>query len=324
MVFYTFSNSAWHTVLRYSFFSLSLHQHNFNTTSIMLNRFRSIFSHYPPQSPPIQILSDLHLEIDQQYASFSIPARAKTLILGGDIGRLVDYDNYRTFLQKQTDQFETVFLILGNHEFYNLSFEEGIRKAEELEQEPCFNGRLVLLHRRRYDILDPDSGSCVTVLGCTLWSEIPDEARDIVRYKISDFTKISEWSVESHNAAYEKNSSWLLDEIRSIQKDNQQVQNDSERKSILVVTHHAPCLKRTSAPQHENSPWRFAFGTDILRNITQTSAIKAWVFGHTHYTTEFRERGVAVVSNQRGYVLPWTKTEGKVKDGFDAGRVIQV
>lgn len=154
----------------------------------MLNRFKSIFSHSPPQSPPIQILSDLHLEIDQQYPAFDIPVHAKTLVLGGDIGRLVDYDNYRNFLQKQTDQFETVFLILGNHEFYNLSFEEGIRKAKELEQEPCFNGKLVLLHRRRYDILDPDSGSCVTVLGCTLWSEIPEEARDIVRYKISDFT----------------------------------------------------------------------------------------------------------------------------------------
>jgi Icc-related predicted phosphoesterase len=115
---------------------------------------------------------------------------------------------------------------------------------------------------------------------------------------------------------------WLLDEIRSIQNENQQVQSESEKISILVVTHHAPCLKRTSGPQHENNPWRFAFGTDILRNITDTNGIKAWVFGHTHYTTEFRERGVRVVSNQRGYVLPW-KTE-KVKDEFDVGKVIQV
>jgi hypothetical protein len=48
------------------------------------------------------------------------------------------------------------------------------------------------------------------------------------------------------------------------------------------------------------------------------------MFGHTHYTTEFRENGVRVVSNQRGYVLPWTRTDEKVKNGFDAGRVIQV
>lgn len=30
--------------------------------------------------------------------------------------------------------------------------------------------------------------------------------------------------------------------------------------------------------------------------------------------------GVRVVSNQRGYLLPWMKTEQKVKDGFDVGK----
>lgn len=112
-----------------------------------------------------------------------------------------------------------------------------------------------------------------------------------MRYKILDFSKISKWSVESYNTAHEKDVAWLLNEIRSIQRENQQVQNESDKKSILVVTHHAPCLKRTSAPQHENNPWRFAFGTNVLRNITDTNGIKAWVFGHMHYTTEFRERG---------------------------------
>ncbi|KAJ5360688.1 hypothetical protein N7517_009879 [Penicillium concentricum] len=46
--------------------------------------------------------------------------------------------------------------------------------------------------------------------------------------------------------------------------------------------------------------------------------VKIWVFGHTHYTTEFKERGISVVSNQRGYVLPW-KTE---KGNFDVRRVV--
>ena len=91
---------------------------NFQSTNTMLNRIKHLFHNKPPSAPPpqppIQILSDLHLEIDQQYSSFSIPARAKTLILGGDVGRLVDYDNYRAVLQKQTDQFQTVFLVLGN------------------------------------------------------------------------------------------------------------------------------------------------------------------------------------------------------------------
>ncbi|KAJ5360687.1 hypothetical protein N7517_009878 [Penicillium concentricum] len=154
-----------------------------------LQTIRSIFKRSPSSS--FQILSDLHLEINQQY-SFEIPVCSKYLILAGDIGRLEDYNNYRDFLQNQTMKFELVFLGLGNHEFYETTFTSGLEKAKQLEKEPCMNGRLVLLHQRRYDI--PDSH--MTILGCTLWSQIPQESADIVRSKISDFQKIKEWSVE--------------------------------------------------------------------------------------------------------------------------------
>jgi hypothetical protein len=161
----------------------------------MLQRLQSTF--YRP-SASFQVLSDLHLEINQQYPSFEIPVCAKYLILAGDIGRLVDYDNYRSFLQRQTERFELVFLILGNHEFYEDTLAAGLQKARRLEQEPCLKKRLILLHRGRYDI----PGSCVTILGCTLWSEVPDEARDIVRSKIQDFKKIQDWTVDDHNESH--------------------------------------------------------------------------------------------------------------------------
>lgn len=67
----------------------------------MFEKIRPIFK------PFLRILSDLHLEIDQQYPSFEIPVCARHLILAGDIGRLVDYDNYRDFLKKQTDRFRS-------------------------------------------------------------------------------------------------------------------------------------------------------------------------------------------------------------------------
>lgn len=84
-----------------------------------INKIRSIFS--KSSSPAFQILSDLHLEAGQQYSSFKIPPSAPFLILAGDIGRLIDYDAYAAFLAKQTAQFERVFWVLGNHEFYGLS-----------------------------------------------------------------------------------------------------------------------------------------------------------------------------------------------------------
>lgn len=95
----------------------------------------------------------------------------------------MDYDNYRDFLRKQTDRFELVFLILGNHEFYSDSFAAGLQKARRLEPEPYLNRRLVL-HRGRYDI----PGSHVTILGCTLWSS-PMKQRTLSCRKYKTSTK---------------------------------------------------------------------------------------------------------------------------------------
>ncbi|KAL2866224.1 Metallo-dependent phosphatase-like protein [Aspergillus lucknowensis] len=281
--------------------------------------FEKLHSILHKQSTSFQVLSDLHLEINQQYLSYEIPLRSKHLILAGDVGRLVDYDNYRSFLQKQTDRFELVFLVLGNHEFYNDTFAAGLQRARQLEQEPSLNGRLILLHRGRYDI--PSSG--VTILGCTLWSKVPGEAVDIVRLIIQDFKQIQDWIVDDHSRSHEADLSWLLGEIESIRSGRgDAAQSTSTKRSIVVVTHHAPSLRRTSSPQHANNPWSSAFGTDVLPQLSKSSGVKVWVFGHTHYTTEFKNRGIRVTANQRGYVL--SGNSGEPKDGFDVGKVIHV
>ncbi|KAE8356060.1 calcineurin-like phosphoesterase [Aspergillus coremiiformis] len=276
----------------------------------MFQKVRSLFNR---PSLAFQVLSDLHLEINQQYLSYEIPACAQHLILAGDIGRLVDYDDYRDFLQRQTDRFHLVFLVLGNHEFYNGSFTAGLERARQLEQEPSLNGRLIILDRKRYDI----PGSRISVLGCTLWSKVPDESRDIVQSKIKDFQKITGWTIDDHNATHAADLAWLVGEIQSIGRDN----DIAEKRSIIVVTHHAPLLQRTSAPQNARNPWRFAFGTDILSRAS--NGVKVWVFGHTHYTTEFKEGKVKMVSNQRGYVLPWSNTKN-ADDRFDVRKVIRI
>src|SRR5687768_9237430 len=85
---------------------------------------------------PIQILSDAHLEVGQQYTSYSFPVSAPLLLLAGDIGRLIDYEGYLSFLQAQVARYRKVFLVLGNHEFYNLDYESGVKEARRLAAEP--------------------------------------------------------------------------------------------------------------------------------------------------------------------------------------------
>lgn len=61
------------------------------------------------------MMSDLHLEVAQQYDTFRVIPRASYLILAGDIGRLADYEAFRDFLCFQCEQFAQVYLVLGNH-----------------------------------------------------------------------------------------------------------------------------------------------------------------------------------------------------------------
>ncbi|KAK2746022.1 hypothetical protein FQN55_005844 [Onygenales sp. PD_40] len=91
-------------------------------------------------------MSDLHLEVGQQYANFHITPRATRLILAGDIGRLADYEAFRDFLQLQCEKFALVYLVLGNHEFFGVSRQGGLRLAAMLQQEPGLSDKLIVMN----------------------------------------------------------------------------------------------------------------------------------------------------------------------------------
>jgi len=285
-----------------------------------MHKIRSVFRK-STSSPRFQILSDLHLEVGQQYSSFHIPPVAQYLILAGDIGRLIDYAPYLAFLAKQTQTFERVFLVLGNHEFYGLSFTTGLEAARKLESEPILKGKLLLLHQQRINI--PSTN--ISILGCTLWSRINFEAHDIVQMKVKDFQKIEEWSVDAHNLAHVSDITWLRDQVAAIQQEKEASLKENKRK-ILVVTHHAPSVIETARPEQVGNAWSSAFATDVLGGEIWES-VKVWVFGHTHFTTDFKKSGIRVVSNQRGYVLPGVEQksdENDKKKVFDVRRAIYV
>ncbi|KAH6892360.1 Metallo-dependent phosphatase-like protein [Thelonectria olida] len=282
-----------------------------------LQRLSQFFTGPPkPNGTPcgrtVQIMSDLHLELNRQYATFDFEVKAPLLVLGGDIGRLVDYEPFLGFLARQTARFERVFLILGNHEFYEMSYDDGIAKAEELEKEEVLGGKLVVMHRKRWD----DQDSKLTILGCTLWSQIPPQAEDDVTLRVSDYKMIKGWSVAQHNACHAADLTFLTSTLSDLDA-------ESEERLILVVTHHAPVIKGTSRPEHVNNPWKAAFSTDVLTR-REFGKVAWWMFGHTHFTTEFQRGGIRVVANQRGYVLGFKGPTLEDTRGFDAERVVEL
>lgn len=274
----------------------------------------------PRKKADFQVMSDLHLEVSNEYSTFSIPNAAPFLILAGDIGRLADYESFLVFIRAQCRQFSRVFWVLGNHEFYGLSRNEGLRRAACLEQEPDLFGRLTVLNRTRVTLEDYG----ITILGCTLHSMIPPEAEEVVRGRVKDFQRIENWTIASHNSEHSLDVAWLESQIKLIRDDK-----STSEHQILVITHHAPTVQESSSPFHIGNPWGSAFATDLLGNEDKRtlSSVQWWIFGHTHFCTEFSKASVRVISNQRGYVSYGTEKQvpsTNSQSTFQVNKVIRI
>ncbi|KAK3057255.1 hypothetical protein LTS18_011578 [Coniosporium uncinatum] len=158
------------------------------------------------------------------------------------------------------------------------------------------NTRFVFLDRRRYDI-----NATVTVLGCTLWSEVASEQASDVARLLTDFHEqygIRGWTLDSHMQEHRKDLAWFNVQVEKIQ------QHEPQRQ-IIVLTHHCPTIdSRTTNPKHKVSRVRSAFQTDLSSELCWRSPqVKLWAFGHTHYSCCFRDdaTGKLVIANQKGY-----------------------
>lgn len=265
----------------------------------------------------IQILSDLHLESPSAYDLFDIPAQAPYLALLGDIGNVRD-DGLFTFIEAQLSKFQIVFFLLGNHEPYYSNwatvrdrvqaFSEAVDKRRSPENQNL--RKFIFLDQTRFDI-----SSDVTILGCTLYSQVTKAQEDHVSLGLNDFYHIQDWTVEDHCAAHQSDLEWLNHQVSEI------VRSDPHRK-IVVFTHHSPVAgdSRAVDPAHANSPISSAFATDLTGSPCWTAAqVCLWMFGHTHYNCDFVEEGsrTKVVANQRGYYFAQA-------GGFELDKVVSV
>jgi hypothetical protein len=145
---------------------------------------------------------------------------------------------------------------------------------------------------------------------------MPDSKKEIVKSRINDFKRISNWTVEAHNLAHAFDPSWLQGEVKTIRE-------NSTKPAIIVVTHYAPCTEQTSRPEYTNNPWSSAFATDIISSpSTAWPNVKVWVYGHTHFSNDFKMNGIRVVGNQRGYVFQPDEIYGRESEGFEMEKIV--
>ncbi|KAI4209747.1 MAG: hypothetical protein LQ351_007343 [Letrouitia transgressa] len=279
-------------------------------------------------------MSDLHLEVGLQYQGFNIPAKAPYLVLAGNVGNLTHYDLYLTFLKIQCTNFERVFLVLGSHEFFGTSHQEGIRLAKSLAAEEVLKGRLSVLHRERVDM------DCVTILGCTLNSHVAPNDFDAVAALNKESSEIENWTIQDHNQEHKVDVDWLVEEITKIHANK-----DEKKRRIVVITHNAPITKVVCELSSSEDLCFSAFTTDILESMKYPtlSSVAWWLFGRAHHKCQISQGGVNIMSNPRGYATlaawnveklqrgAWQKMWHRLKAGsngekgeFDVCKVIEV
>ncbi|KAF2850572.1 ser/Thr protein phosphatase superfamily [Plenodomus tracheiphilus IPT5] len=302
-----------------------------------MKRLSGLFS---SSKTSLQILSDLHLDHETQYLTFHIPVAAPFLILAGNIGRLIDYEQYLSFLIRRCNLHEKVFLVLGQLEFHGIAWMDGLNLAHKMEKEPATRGKLEVLYETRSDV----PGTNITLLGCTLWSTIPESNVAAVLKKMPEFDEengIKDWGIEKHNSEHKRDAQWLVKEIKNTLPGSSPKTGSgsllpvssgatSEERKFVVVTSFAPDLHQCLDPWQVDAPWASAYGSKLLDDTT-FSSVKLWISGATGKTCEFKKGDISLVSNQRGRA--GEHVTGLLKDGmsarqkiglFDVMRVIKV
>lgn len=257
----------------------------------------------------IQYASDLHLELVDKtpFQAFLKPI-APVLALAGDVGR-PDRRSYRDFLHYCSRNWDAVFVVAGNHEFYNSKAKHEWRyvpstNIETVDQRLAGCQSIIdefpnvhFLDRTRHMY------GGVAFLGATLWTDtrgIEDSASRMNDYNIICTGRDAEGepqplTVTDTQAWHERDRDWLAAEIAACEEAGQ---------PAVVITHHLPTFGLVAAKYARYGALNGFFASACDSLIREP--VRAWIAGHSHtaVTIHREARGggsITCTLNPRGY-----------------------
>ncbi len=233
-----------------------------------------------------QYASDLHLEFPENYdylKKFPIQPKADVLILAGDIVTFSQLEKRMDFFKYLSDNFEQVYLVPGNHEYYY----SDITRCSGPHQEQIKNN-VELVNNITIKATDYD------LIFSTMWSHISSLNERRIADGMSDFDVIRNNGQVFRPTDYNKLHQESLNFI------HKEISNDNGQQKI-VVTHHVPTLM--------NYPSRFlgsilneAFAVELTEMIETYNPLY-WIYGHHHQNiSAFKIGETTMLTNQLGYV----------------------
>jgi predicted phosphohydrolase len=233
-----------------------------------------------------QYASDLHLEFPENYdylKKFPIQPKADVLILAGDIVTFSQLEKRMDFFNYVSDNFEQVYWIPGNHEYYYSDIARC--SGPHLEQ---IKNNVQLVNNITIKATDYD------LIFSTMWSHIsPPNERQI-------FDGMSDFYVIRNNGQVFRPTDYNRLHQESLGFIQREISNENGQQKI-VVTHHVPTLM--------NYPSRFlgsilneAFAVELTDMIEKYNPLY-WIYGHHHQnTSRFKIGETTMLTNQLGYV----------------------
>jgi predicted phosphodiesterase len=222
----------------------------------------------------VRLISDIHLEINPKI-QLNFKQKADIVILAGDIGNPY-HCSYDKFLMMMSLTHSKVFVVSGNHEYYN----NDIKQTDNQIRKIC----------NEYDnvhFLQKDTYiyKGVKFIGTTLWS---NPMNSTLCKHLNDFSKIKmnnrPFTNEKYKNKHLNHKSWLENELI-----------DSDNKNInFVITHHLPLVELIG--ENKQSHMKSFYASNI-----NTTGAHYWCYGHTHHPSYKNIGNVEYHCNPKGY-----------------------
>ncbi len=248
----------------------------------------------------IQICSDLHLEFSKNrdwLKEHPLIPKGDILIIAGDTYYLDREYAELDFIKKAAKDFQSVYLIPGNHEYYG-----GFDISTALT--PTYKEIYENVYMVNNQVIELDQ---IQLIFSTMWSKIETNPLE-VKQMMPDFYKIKfkeeKFNINHFNDIHEVAMEFLSNAVKS-------------KTKKVVITHHLPSNECT-AEEFNGSVLNEAFCVEKT-NFILDHDINFWIYGHSHRNLQdFKIGNTQMITNQFGYVA-W-----KEHRTFDYGKVIEV
>ena len=242
----------------------------------------------------IQVFSDIHIEYWNKLPCIAV--KAKYLFLAGDIGRL-NHSLFFKFFDYCSRNWEKVFYVPGNHEFYDskknyneLSFEYKYKLSTKYKN--------VFYLDNDFVALDDE----INVYGSTFWTEPPFSSKNIAKIYINDYNNIKYFN-EDFNKVVDLDT-FFINKLSKNSFNSLQTYLSTTNKYTIIITHFPPFRRGTSHPKYLDNPrienLYFSWADDTIDKLNLFN-VPLWISGHTHWSYNFDKFNTKFISNQLGY-----------------------